>query len=95
MKQIVLLIGLCSIGFGAELRFSLSSDPETFDPLHVSDDRSETIRYLTAGVLVRINRLTEKVEPELAESFKLSSDGRAITFRLRSNLKFSDGRYAA
>jgi peptide/nickel transport system substrate-binding protein len=91
MKRLALLLALSTTAFGAELRFSISADPKTFDPLHVLDDHSETIRYLTAGVLVRINRVTEKVEPQLAESFKLSPDGRAITFHLRPNLKFSDG----
>jgi peptide/nickel transport system substrate-binding protein len=91
VRRFILLFGLCSIGFGAELHFSISADPKTFDPLHVSDGNSETVRYLTAGVLVRINRVSEKVEPQLAESYKLSTDGHAISFHLRPGLKFSDG----
>ena len=82
---------LCVTAYGAELHFSMAGDPLTFDPLRVSDENSELIRYLTAGVLVRVNRVTGAVEPELAESFKVSTDGRAITFRLRPGLKFSDG----
>jgi peptide/nickel transport system substrate-binding protein len=74
-----------------ELRFCLPGDPKTFDALHVSDQRSEVIRYLTGGVLVRINRVTDQLQPELAESWKLSDGGRAITFHLRAGLKFSDG----
>lgn len=74
-----------------ELRFCLLGDPKTFDALHVSDQRSEVIRYLTGGVLVRINRVTDQLQPELAESWKLSDGGRAITFHLRAGLKFSDG----
>src|ERR1700743_1952663 len=74
-----------------ELRFSLPSDPKTFDALQVSEQSSEVIRYLTGGVLVRINRASDQIEPELAESWKLGDQGRAITFRLRSGLKFSDG----
>jgi peptide/nickel transport system substrate-binding protein len=90
-----LLLLMPSILFAAgpaqELRFCLSGDPKTFDALHVSDQRSEVIRYLTGGVLVRINRVTDRVEPALAESWKLSDGGRAITFHLRAGLKFSDG----
>src|SRR5208283_3134482 len=48
-------------------------------------------RYLTGGVLVRVNRHTQELEPELAESWKVSSDGKQITFKLRSSLRFSDG----
>ncbi len=73
-----------------ELRISIAGDPKTFDPLQVTDSHSETIRYLTAGVLVRVNRATDALEPELAESWKLSDDGRSIAFHLRSGLKFSD-----
>ena len=76
---------------GGQLRFCLRSEPKTFDPLKVEDDASATIRYLTGGVLVRENRQTQALEPELALSWKLSKDGRQIFFRLRSGISFSDG----
>ena len=74
-----------------ELRFCLRSEPKTFDPLKVEDDASAAIRYLTGGVLVRMNRQTQALEPELAQSWKLSKDGKQITFKLRSGISFSDG----
>ena len=74
-----------------QLRFCLRSEPKTFDPLKVEDDSSVAIRYLTGGVLVRMNRQTQALEPELAQSWKVSKDGRQITFRLRSGISFSDG----
>ena len=74
-------------GAERELRFSIAGDPKTFDPLHVSEENSEVVRYLTGGVLVRVNRVTGRVEPELAESWKLGEGGRAITFHLRAGLK--------
>ena len=76
---------------GGELRFCLRSEPKTFDPLKVEDDASVSIRYLTGGVLVRMNRQTQALEPELAQSWKVSKDGRQITFKLRSGISFSDG----
>src|SRR5690349_23476769 len=76
---------------GGELRFCLRSDPKTFNPLLVEDEASETIRYLTGGVLIRVNRLTQELDPELATSWKISQHGRAITFRLRQGVFFSDG----
>ncbi|HWO31150.1 MAG TPA: ABC transporter substrate-binding protein, partial [Candidatus Acidoferrum sp.] len=76
---------------GGELKFCLRTEPKTFDPLKVEDDSSAAIRYLTGGVLVRVNRQTQELEPELAQSWKVSKDGRQITFHLRSGLSFSDG----
>ncbi|HWY59738.1 MAG TPA: ABC transporter substrate-binding protein [Terriglobales bacterium] len=76
---------------GGELRFCLRTEPKTFDPLKVEDDASGAIRYLTGGVLVRANRNTQELQPELAVSWKVSKDGRQISFRLRSGISFSDG----
>jgi peptide/nickel transport system substrate-binding protein len=76
---------------GGELRFCLRSEPKTFDPLLVDDDSSLSIRYLTGGVLARVNRRTQDLEPELAESWKVSNDGKVITFKLRHGISFSDG----
>jgi len=76
---------------GGELHFCLRSEPKTFNPLLAADDSSETIRYLTGGVLARVNRLTQDLEPELATSWKVTNGGKTITFQLRDGLRFSDG----
>jgi len=85
------LLGHALAQGGGELRFCLQNEPKTFDPLKVEDGASEAIRYLTGGVLVRVNRKTQDLEPELALSWKVSKDGRQISFRLRSGISFSDG----
>jgi peptide/nickel transport system substrate-binding protein len=85
----VLALAQCS-GQG-ELHFCLHADPKTFHPLLVNDDASEAIRYLTGGVLVRLNRRSQQLEPELATSWKISEENRAVTFTLRPGMKFSDG----
>ena len=59
----------------AELRFALHAEPRTLDPLIVADESAEAIRYLTEGVLIRMNRLTQKPEPELAVSWKVTDGG--------------------
>lgn len=91
----VLIVSLWLLAASAmaqgELRFCLHSEPKTFDPLKVEDDASVAIRYLTGGVLVRMNRQTLALEPELAQSWKVSKDSRGITFKLRSGVSFSDG----
>ena len=61
---------------GSELRFSINSEPKTLNPLLVDDDASETIRYLTGGVLVRLNRLTQQLQPELGHSVEGEPDRR-------------------
>src|SRR2546426_890726 len=104
MKQRWLLVCLIA-GFlgpaaiaqhGGELRFCLRNEPKTLNPLLVADESSETIRYLTGGVLIRVNRLTQALEPELAVSWKVSEGGRKIAFRLREGVSFSDGtRFSA
>lgn len=76
---------------GGELRFCLRSEPKTFNPLLVEEDSSDTVRYLTGGVLVRLNRQTQRLEPELATEWKTSKDGKTITFTLRQGVSFSDG----
>ncbi len=85
------LLGHAVAQGGGELRFCLRTEPKTFDPLKVEDDASASIRYLTGGVLVRVNRQTQDLEPGLAVSWKVSKDGRQISFRLRSGILFSDG----
>jgi peptide/nickel transport system substrate-binding protein len=74
-----------------ELALAIHYDPKTFDPAKVDDQASELVRYLTGGVLLRVNRQTQEAEPQLAESFHLSPDGTLIVFKLRTGLQFSDG----
>ena len=87
----LLWAGIALAQGGGQLRFCLRSDPKTFDPVLVDDDASERLRYMTGGFLVRVNRLTQELEPELATSWKVSKDGRTISFVLRTGLHFSDG----
>lgn len=76
---------------GTQLKFCIGASPKTFDPLLVTDEPSETVRYLTGGVLLRLNRQSQQLQAELASSWKLSPDGKSIRFNLRKNLRFSDG----
>ena len=77
---------------GAELHFALAAEPKTVDPFLVADEPAEAIRYLTEGSLVRVNRLTQQPEPELAESWQVLANGRKIVFHLRPGVTFPDGR---
>jgi peptide/nickel transport system substrate-binding protein len=88
----LLILMLASIPLLAqsELRFCIASDPKTFNPLLVEDDSTQAVEYLTGGVLIRVNRMTQIAEPELATSWKVSG-GKTITFKLREGVRFSDG----
>ncbi len=74
-----------------ELAWSLRYDPKTLDPAKVDDQASEMVRYLTGGVLLRVNRQTQAIECALAADWNVSPDGRVATFHLRKGLRFSDG----
>jgi peptide/nickel transport system substrate-binding protein len=76
---------------GGELHFCLHGEPKTFNPVLVDDEASENIRYLTGGVLIRLNRQSQALESALATSWTISHDRRTITFRLRKGVRFSDG----
>ncbi|HLH00575.1 MAG TPA: ABC transporter substrate-binding protein [Bryobacteraceae bacterium] len=91
-NTLTLLLGLTSLAWPAsQLRFTLRAEPKTFDPLLVDDENSETISYLTSGVLIRLNRYTQELDPELAAKWKVLENGRRIDFELRQNVRFSDG----
>src|ERR1017187_5792753 len=99
MARLFLLAALAHIALaqviwaqaGGELHFCLHAEPKTLNPLLVADEPSETIRYITGGVLIRVNRSTQKFEPELAASWQVRNRGRSIRFLLRQGLRFSDG----
>ena len=77
--------------FGGELVFALRDEPKNLNPLGAIDEPSELVRHLTKASLIRINRKTQETEAQLAESWKISADGRRVDFVLRSTVRFSDG----
>ena len=93
LLSIVLLLSGCtrSTQTSGELRVTIKSDPKTFNPLMAEDDSSDIVRYLTGGVLIRVNRKTQENQPELATSWTIDENGRRITLNLRPDVKFSDG----
>lgn len=90
-SQILLFVLILQALAFAELRFVIHGEPRTFTPYLVTDENSEVVRYLTGGVLIRFNRQTQKLEPALATSWKVSKTGTAITLTLRPGVFFSDG----
>ena len=91
LLSVVLTAVISGAQSGGQLRFCLRSEPKTLNPVLVADESSETVRYLTGGVLMRLNRWTQQLEPELATAWKVSDNGKTITFKLRQGVRFSDG----
>ncbi len=89
--KLVLLLGCVVVLSAGELRFAMRSDPKTLDPLAVTDQNSDIVRHLTASRLVRRNRVSQKLEPELAEKWEVREQGKLLVFRLKTGLRFSDG----
>ena len=77
--------------FGGRLVISKSAGPRTFNRMFSFDDQTNTVADCLMGYLVRINRQTQQIEPELAQSWKVSPDGKTLTFALRRAVRFSDG----
>ena len=67
---------------GGDLRVSLRSDPQSFNWITRRDSSAYLVTLLTQAWLVRVNRLTDTVEPWLAESWSTSSDGLRYTIKL-------------
>src|SRR5579863_4574312 len=66
------------------------SDLDTLDPALAHDAASiSAIQLISTGLVSLDDKL--QVQPQLAASWDLSSDGLTWTFHLRQNLKFSDG----
>src|SRR6266700_2664529 len=67
-----------------------TSDIKTFDPALSTDTNSiAAINNVFTGLVQLDDNL--KIQPQLASSYDLASDGLTWTFHLRPNLKFSDG----
>lgn len=89
----VLFLSAASLSaqFGGELTFGLGGEPANLHPLQALEEPSEVVRYLTKASLIRINRVTQEVQPQLASSWTISDNGRRINFQLLEGVKFSDG----
>ena len=85
----LLVLYIVNIAFSSNsLSFAISVDVDEMDPgntaiVQVIDSIFES--------LVRFRAETTRIEPCLATSWKISEDGKDITFHLRKGVKFHDG----
>jgi len=66
-------------------------DPKTFNPITANEQSSEEIYRHLFAALLGFDWSTQQVSPGLAESWTNSPDGKTWTFKLRKNLRWSDG----
>ena len=76
---------------GGEIVVSIRSEPRTFNCYLARDITTAIFATLTQATLVRVNRVTDDIEPWLATSWTRSDDGLRYTLKLRPNIAFSDG----
>ena len=81
-----------SIPQGGYITRATFSDARTVNPAMAADDASRTLcRFLFAGLL-RVDPFTGGLEPDLAESWRVSDDGLTYTFAIRQGATWSDGQ---
>jgi peptide/nickel transport system substrate-binding protein len=77
--------------YGGRLVIGQRSEPKTLNPATATDAVSREVIGRCNADLISINRLSQRTESALAESWKMSTDGRIFTLKLRKGIRFSDG----
>ncbi len=78
--------------YGGQLIRATTSDPKSFNAIIAKETSSSAVTNIIFDGLTTVDAFTLKVEPGLAESWKVSEDGLRWTFHLRKNVLWSDGR---
>ena len=76
---------------GGTLITATFTDIKTLNSFLATDSETPTYSRLINAGLTRLNPATQQPEPSLAESWEKSSDELEWTFRLRKNVRWSDG----
>ncbi len=86
------LVAACEPGIpGGRLVISTFVDPKTFNPVTANEASSTDILRFFFSSLVDYDMSTLELTPALAESWKVDSDQKTWVFKLRRNLRWSDG----
>ncbi len=76
---------------GGTLHVVQRAEPKTFNPVIALDAPSRDILRRVHADLISIDRSTQQTTAALAESWKVSNDGRTYILKLRHGVRFSDG----
>ncbi|KFC67273.1 putative ABC transporter, substrate binding subunit [Bosea sp. LC85] len=67
-------------------------DADNYDPIRSTSTAAAEALYMLADTLVSVDFDMKTIKPGLAESWTVSADGTTYTFKLRTDVKFCDGR---
>jgi len=70
---------------------SVRAEPRSFNRYIARDLSTTVVTSLIHAGLVRVDRVSDRLEPELAESWELLADHHTYRLRLRQGVRFSDG----
>ncbi|MGA2801620.1 MAG: ABC transporter substrate-binding protein [Verrucomicrobiota bacterium] len=86
------LVADCEPGVpGGRLVVTEVGDPRTFNYITANESSSEDICRFMFASLLGFDTPSQQVEPGLAESWSVAPDNKTWTFKLRKNLRWSDG----
>ncbi len=77
---------------GGSYTLMLPAAPGSFNYYGITDNNAYTVIGNVFEGLVEYNLETYKMEPNLAQSWSTSEDGKVYTFKLRQNVKWHDGQ---
>ncbi|MEJ6001893.1 ABC transporter substrate-binding protein [Paucibacter soli] len=86
----LLLVSLLAttLAQASTLRFCASGSPKTFDPANTDSGIDHVASQPVFDGLLEAERGSGKLIPGLAESWRISADGRQLRFKLRHGVKF-------
>lgn len=76
---------------GGTITIGYQAEPDTLDPQKTALSAGNFVGGFLGGGLVVQDPYTFELKPHLAESYKISEDGKTWTFKLRQGVKFHDG----
>jgi peptide/nickel transport system substrate-binding protein len=72
------------------LKLRVGGEPSLINPILSTDSASSTVESFVFNGLLKVNADLE-FEPDLAESYEISSDNKTYTFKLKKNVLWHDG----
>ncbi len=75
---------------GGTLVVGMTGDPSTYNPDYQADGYLQPIAENIFNRLIKVTN-NQEIVPDLAKSYKVSEDGKEITFYLNEDVKWHDG----